>query len=74
MSHWLWWQEHKEAKRAHGLPSLVDLKDVLCVELERQFNWMTSTLLLHGVTLEKINQWNSISKQYFSGGSDWMFS
>jgi hypothetical protein len=74
MSHWLWWQEHKEAKRAHGLPSLVDLKDVLCAELERQFNWMTSTLLLHGLTLEKINQWKAISKQYLSGGSDWMFS
>lgn len=70
MTHWLWWQEHAEAKKASGLPSLVDLRDVLAIELERQFNWMTSTLLLHGLQQEKISQWRAMSKQYLSGGAD----
>jgi hypothetical protein len=70
MTHWFWWQEHDEAKKAAGLPSLIDLRDVLGKELERQFDWMTSTLLLHGVSLEKVNQWRAMSKQYLAGGAD----
>jgi hypothetical protein len=70
MTHWFWWQEHAEAKKAAGLPSLVDLRDVLGIELERQFDWMISTLLLHGVGQDKVNQWRGMSKQYLAGGAD----
>ena len=70
MTHWLWWQEHEEAQRAQGLPSLIDLKDVLAVELKRQFDWMDSTLLLHGVAADVIKKWRASAEQYFSGGAE----
>lgn len=70
MTHWFWWQEHAEAKKAAGLPSLIDLRDVLGIELERQFDWMMSTLLLHGVGQDKVNQWRAMSKQYLAGGAN----
>jgi hypothetical protein len=69
MTHWLWWQEHKEAKRASGLPSLIDLKDVLASELHRQFDWMASTLILHGISGDTINKWRAAADQYLLGGS-----
>ena len=70
MTHWLWWQEHVEAKRATGLPSLVDLKDVLAVELMRQFDWMDKTLIFHGVTSDVIKKWRAAVEQYLSGGGE----
>lgn len=70
LTHWFWWQEHAEARKVNGLPSLVDLRDVLGIELERQFDWMTSTLLLHGVKQDKIDQWRAMAKQYLAGGTE----
>jgi hypothetical protein len=70
MTHWLWWQEHDEAKRASGLPSLVDLRDVLAVELKRQFDWMDRTLLLHGISGDVIKKWRAAADQYLLGGAE----
>jgi hypothetical protein len=70
MTHWLWWQEHREAQRAPGLPSLVDLRDVLACELNRQFDWMLSTLILHGISAETVNKWRTAADQYLVGGGE----
>jgi hypothetical protein len=68
MTHWLWWQDHKEAVRLKGVPPLGDLKDCLLMELEEHFNWMETGLLLHGLGHEKVLQWRMASRQYFSAG------
>lgn len=74
MTHWFWWQEHTEAKKAPNLPSLVDMRDVLCIELDRQFDWIASTLLLHGIKKEKVEEWRAASRQYLAGGADHVFA
>ena len=69
LTHWLWWQVHNEAKLANGLPSLSDLKDCLWVDMQKHFDWMESSLLLHGLTSDTISRWRLSSKQYFASGS-----
>jgi hypothetical protein len=64
MTHWLWWQKHDEAKIARGFGTLPSVKDCLWVDLQKHFDWLKSTLILHGLTIEKVEQWRLQAKQY----------
>lgn len=65
MTHWLWWVTHPELDHPVGTPPLTVLRDVLCEDLLKHFSWLRSTLLLHGLSPEKLTQWEQMSQQYF---------
>jgi hypothetical protein len=69
MTHWLWWQKHSEALTAKGFGTLPALKDCLWVDLQSHFAWIKSTLILHGLSKDKVEQWQSQAKQYFAAGA-----
>lgn len=65
MTHWLWWLTHADLKHPTGAPPLSVLKDTLCADLLEHFQWLRSTLLLHGIDLVKIAEWERMAQQYF---------
>ncbi|WP_244478312.1 hypothetical protein [Methylobacterium sp. Leaf113] len=65
MSHWLWWIAHADLKQPSGAPPLSVLKDVLCSDILSHFKWLRSTLIMHGITNEKVSQWEQMVQQYF---------
>jgi hypothetical protein len=65
MTHWLWWLTHADLEQPAGAPPLGVLKDTLCSDLLEHFKWLRSTLLLHGISSEKLTQWELMAQQYF---------
>lgn len=65
MTHWLWWLTHKDLMQPEGAAPLPVLKDVLCGELTNHFEWLRSTLIMHGLKSEKIKDWEDLVRQYF---------
>lgn len=65
MTHWLWWLTHKELEQPKGAPPLAVLKDVLCTEIHDYLQWMRATLIMHGLKVEKLSDWESQIRQYF---------
>lgn len=66
MTHWLWWQTTAENKPIKGYPLLSELKQCLWVDLQKYFVWMEQTLLLQGVTKDKLDEWRAQASQYFT--------
>lgn len=70
LTHWLWWLMHDEAKTARGFETLPEIKKCLWDDLQAHFTWLNRTLILHGLSKEKVEQWRTQSKQYFAAGED----
>lgn len=64
MTHWLWWTVHEGMPQPDGVAPLSDIKEALGADLLEHMEWIRSTLLFHGLKLEKVRDWEQAIRQY----------